>query len=92
LVSVPSEVEAAAIVTALAEYGIEAHAVGGYTAGFRAEAPGDVKVSVKHADLDRARQALAEIREHPDAIDWSQIDVGRPEEPDAPPGSESGGP
>ncbi len=80
LLSVPSEVEAAAIVTALAEHGIEASATGGYTSGFKAEAPGDVKVLVRHADFDRARRALAEIREEQGKIDWSQIDVGEPEE------------
>ena len=65
LLSVPNEIEAAAIVNALADYDIEAFAAGGYTAGFRAEAPGNVTVLVKHADLERAKQALAEIREQP---------------------------
>jgi hypothetical protein len=67
LLSVRTEIEAAAIVTALAGHDIGAFAVGGYTAGFRAEAPGDVRVMVKHADLDRARQALAEIQQSKDA-------------------------
>ena len=67
LLSVRTEIEATAIVTALAGYGIEAFAVGGYTAGFRAEAPGNVQVLVKHANLDRAKQALGEIRRAKDA-------------------------
>jgi hypothetical protein len=75
LLSVPNEIEAAAITTALAEYGVEAFAAGGYTSGFRAEAPGNVKVLVKHADLDRAKQALAGIRQQQDEIDWSKVDV-----------------
>ena len=62
LLSVPTEIEAEVIVTALAEYGIKALAVGGCTSGFKAEAPGLVAVVVKHADVDRAKQALAEIR------------------------------
>ena len=65
LLSVPTEVEAAAIVTALAEYDVKAMAVGGYTSGFKAEAPGGVAVVVKHADIERAKQALAEIRQQP---------------------------
>lgn len=60
LLSVANEIEAAAIVGFLAQYGIKAFAAGGYTSGFKAEAPGDVKILVKQADLDRARQALAE--------------------------------
>jgi len=87
-------VEAAAIVTALAEHGIEAFAVGGYTSGFRAEAPGEVRVVVKHVDADRARQTLAEIGQEPGEVDWSKVDVmetaeaptptdeGRDDEPD----------
>jgi hypothetical protein len=69
LLSVPNEIEAAAIVTALASYDIEAFAAGGYTAGFRAEAPGNVTVLVKHADLERAQQALAELRQGPTNVD-----------------------
>jgi len=76
LVSVPDEMEAAAIVVALAERGIRARAVGGYTSGFRAEAPGDVKVVVGRADLARAEEVLAEIRGEPAEVDWSQVDVG----------------
>lgn len=79
LVSVSNEIEAAAIVTALAEYGVKATATGGYTSGFKAEAPGGVNVIVANADLDRARQALAEIQEKQDDIDWSKIDVGEPD-------------
>jgi hypothetical protein len=71
LLSVASEIEAAAMVNALAECGVEAFAAGGYTSGFKAEAPGDVKILVKHTDLDRARQALAEIRQQQGDIEWS---------------------
>jgi len=76
LVSVPDEMEAAAIVDALAEHGIRARAVGGYTSGFRAEAPGDVKVVVGRADMARAEEVLAEIRSEPVEVDWSEVDVG----------------
>ncbi len=79
LVSVPSEIEAAFIVNTLAEHGIRASAVGGYTSGFKAEAPGQVTVLVSAADLDRARQLLEETRRDRSEIDWSKIDVGEAE-------------
>jgi len=58
LVSVPSEIEAAAIVGLLSEVGIEAKATGGLTAGFKAEAPGEVTVLVAAADAERAKRVL----------------------------------
>jgi hypothetical protein len=84
LVSVPSDVEAAAIVAALAERGVQASATGGYTAGFRAEAPGQVNVVVRCADLDHARVTLAEIEKDQAEIDWSQVDVGEPDDSEPP--------
>jgi hypothetical protein len=81
LTRVPSDVEAAAIVTALAARGIKASTTGGFTAGFRAEAPGDVSVIVRHEDLDRAKQVLAGFERDQGAVDWSQVDVGEPDEP-----------
>jgi hypothetical protein len=83
LLAAANEIEAAAMVNALAEYGVEAFAAGGYTSGFQAEAPGNVKILVKQADLDRAKQALAEILKEQGEIDWSKVDVmeGAEEEP-----------
>lgn len=78
LVSVPDELEAAAIVGALGEQGIRARTVGGYTSGFRAEAPGMVKVIVGRGDLARAKLLLADIHAEPGAVDWSKVDVGDP--------------
>jgi hypothetical protein len=75
LLTVSTEIEAGAIVTALAECDIQALSIGGYTSGFKAEAPGSVAVVVKRADFDRAKQALAEIREQQSRIDWSKVDV-----------------
>jgi len=80
LLSAANEIEAAGVVTALAEYGIEASVTGGFTSGFKAEAPGSIQVLVRRSDLDRAKLALAEIREDRGKIDWSAIDVGEPEE------------
>jgi len=62
LLKVSSEIEAAAIVTALADFDIQAMAVGGFLSGFKIAAPGDAAVVVKAADLDRAKLALDEIR------------------------------
>ena len=61
LTSVPSEVEAAAIVTVLSDRGIQATAAGGYTSGFKAEAPGTVNVLVKRTDVERARKAIDQV-------------------------------
>jgi len=63
-----NEFEAALIVNALEEQGIRATAVGGYTSGFRAEAPGGVRVVVTRGDLERAREVLAEARREPAEI------------------------
>jgi hypothetical protein len=78
--SVTNEADAAMMVAALADHGIEAVSPGGYTAGFRAEAPGDVKVVVKQAELQRAREVLAKVQAENESIDWSQVDVGKPGE------------
>jgi hypothetical protein len=80
LVSVASEIQAAGVVSALAEYDIQASVTGGFTSGFKAEAPGGVQIVVRQSDLDRAKAALAEIRADEGKIDWSTIDVGEPEE------------
>ncbi len=80
LISVPDELEATALVTALADHGIEAHTTGALTAGFRAEAPGEVSVIVRGTDLARAQQALEQIDRERGQVDWSAVDVGDPEE------------
>ncbi|MHC4176653.1 MAG: putative signal transducing protein, partial [Planctomycetota bacterium] len=76
LVSVPGEMEAAVIANLLQEHGISAKAVGGYTSGFKAEAPGEASVLVGQADLARAKELLAEIRAELRQIDWSTVDFG----------------
>lgn len=78
--SVPSDVEAGTLVSVLDSHGIEARATGGFTAGFRAEAPGTVQVIVRREDEPQARAVLAEIQQQKAQIDWSQVDVGDPEE------------
>jgi hypothetical protein len=75
LATVSTEVEAAAITTLLGANGIRALATGGYTADFRAEAPGTVQVIVRQEDLAEARRLLESSGEH-GSIDWSDVDVG----------------
>ena len=77
--SVQNEIEASGIVASLADHGIQATTTGGFTAGFRAEAPGEVQIVVKSEDLARAKQLLAEIEQQRSDVDWSQVDVGEPE-------------
>lgn len=60
-----NEVSAGVIVNILADAKIRAIAVGGFTAGFRAEAPGWVQVKVFQRDAERAREVIAEIKPAP---------------------------
>jgi hypothetical protein len=83
LLRAPNEIEAAAIVSALAEQGVEAFAVGAYTLGFVKFDSGinSVDVMVRHADIELAKQGLAKIKESQREIDWSQVDVGESDAP-----------
>ena len=79
LVKVPNELDGSMLVSALKETGILATLTGVFTAGFRAEAPGDVSVMVSEKDLATAQKILKSIDlESP--VDWSSVDVGEPEE------------
>lgn len=80
LTEVPTEIEATSIATALASFEVEATTTGGYTSGFQTEAPGWVKVVVRQCDLQRAKVALDEIKKDMADFDWSQVDVGQPED------------
>ena len=79
LTSTPNESQAAMIVSALKDRGIDAVAEGGLTAGFRAETVGEVRIMVWRQDMDRARQALEEYRDAMSDIDWDEVDVGEGE-------------
>ena len=61
----PTEASAAIVVAVLKDAGRRAVATGGFTAGFRAEAPGWVRVKTFEHDAERARQIIAEIRAAP---------------------------
>jgi hypothetical protein len=75
-----NEIEATALLAALAENGIQGTTTGSFTTGFLAEAPGSVSVVVRYGDLPRALKVLAEIETSVDEIDWSTVDVGEPED------------
>lgn len=60
-----NEIAANLIVNVLADEKIRAVAVGGFTAGFRAEAPGWVQVKVFEQDAERARTIISEIKPAP---------------------------
>ena len=59
------EVSASIIVAALADEDIKAVATGGFTVGFRAEAPGWVRVKTLAGDAVRAKQIISEIKMQP---------------------------
>lgn len=84
LASLYAETEAAMIVAALADHGVEASTTGGITAGFRAEAPGRVDIIVRQEQLEKAQQAYAQIQadlsDSDSEVDWSKVDVGKPED------------
>ena len=84
LTTVPGEFEATAIVSALEAEGIRAQAVGGFTAGFKAETPAGASVMVLEGDLERAKQILADLKKNGAGVDWSKVDV---DDPDAGDGS-----
>jgi len=80
LTSVRTEMEAGVIVSGLEVEGIKATMSGVYTTNFRAEAPGWVEILVSEDDLPRAQAVLDQIQRDNDQIDWSQVDVGQPED------------
>mgnify|MGYP002623444273 CR=1 FL=1 len=80
LTTVRSEVEAAMIIADLEERGIEASMGGGDPAGIPVEGTTHVDIVVRQDHLEAARKAYAEIQEEKSHIDWSQVDVGKPEE------------
>ena len=58
-----TETAASILVAVLEDEGIEAVATGGFTAGFRAEAPGMVRVQTLQRDARRAVQILSELKQ-----------------------------
>lgn len=79
LTSVNTSVEAAAIVAALDRAGIRARMGNVNSAAMIPEAM-EVEVLVANHDMPRATTLLRLIEEHGLDIDWSQVDVGQPED------------
>jgi hypothetical protein len=90
----PDELEAAMIAGVLADHGIAVTTSGGYTSGFRAEAPGHVRVLVAQDDLAEACELLAQTLRESRSLDWDGIDIQDPtpidaDEADAAPSSDA---
>jgi len=79
-----TEVEAVGIADALRDEGIHAEISGAITGGFRAEAPSVIWVLVRQEDAERAVPIVEAFREASSDVDWSQVDVGEPEDDDGP--------
>ncbi len=77
---VTSEAEAVAICAALAGEGIEVVKSSGAAADFRVGIAGNYELLVHDADADRARALIERLRQESKQIDWSQVDVGDPEQ------------
>ncbi|MFO0790896.1 MAG: DUF2007 domain-containing protein [Pirellulales bacterium] len=80
LTSAPHEWGAGVIVSALEDEGIKATMAGENTADFRVATPGWVEVYVAEKDRQRAMEILEKVQAENADIDWSQVDVGTPEE------------
>ncbi|MCA9137313.1 MAG: DUF2007 domain-containing protein [Planctomycetales bacterium] len=61
------EMSASILISLLQEEGIRAIATGGFTSGFRAEAPGMVAVQTIESDAARAKEIIAEIK-----VEWPE--------------------
>jgi hypothetical protein len=76
----PYEAEAAPLMEALAAANITATMTGGFTAGFIAEAPGDIQIKILDHDLPRAKKVVAAFELGKHDVDWDSVDVGEPED------------
>lgn len=74
--SFSDEWEAGLVRDALLAAGIPATVAGGFTASFRADVPGRVRVLVRERDLAAAAEALRKAREEAADIDWDSVDLG----------------
>lgn len=75
-----NELEAGVMVAALEEAGIKATMSGAATADFRVGIPSGVQVLVAQEDLARAQEVIREGEDDEEDVDWSQVDVGQPED------------
>lgn len=84
LIRTDDEISGSIVVAALENAGIKATMTGGFTAGFRAEAPGYVNIVIRQRDLERAREVLKST-ELPSEVNWDEVDTGTPDETEPPP-------
>lgn len=77
--SAKDEIEAAMVMNALVERGIQATMQGQHIGSFRAEAPEDVKVVVRASDLPVAKKVVESL-DTDSTVDWDQVDVGDPQD------------
>jgi Putative prokaryotic signal transducing protein len=75
-----NEVDAGVIVAALEVEGIEATMSAGAVAGYRLGVMGDVQVLVAEKDAARATEIIRKGEEDEEGVDWSNVDVGEPED------------
>jgi hypothetical protein len=80
IASAPNELEAGVIVAALEEEGIKSTMAGAAAGVFRIGVPGDVQVLVAQEDAARAKEIVRKGEEDREGVDWSDVDVGQPEE------------
>lgn len=80
ITSAHSVMDAAPIIAALERAGIKAMTGNTASATVLPEAMGEVEILVANHDAPRARTLLDLIEEHGADVDWSQVDVGDPEE------------
>jgi hypothetical protein len=75
-----SVMEAAPIVAALERAGIRAMTGNANSATLLPEVMGEVEILVTNHDAPRALTLIQLIEQHGTEVDWSQVDVGQPEE------------
>jgi hypothetical protein len=80
LTIVRSELEAEIIIAALADEGIKAAMSADHTSTLWTLAPGLAEVLVAEDNLSQAQAILQQVRNKHSDVDWSNVDVGEPED------------
>jgi hypothetical protein len=80
LTKAATEMEAGMIIAALEDEGIKASMAGADVSHMRVAVPEEVEIFVAEGDLARAQKVLEEAEHDGEDVDWSQVDVGEPED------------
>lgn len=80
LTNVDNEAEAKSLIGLFEDEGITVFINGGSDLSLFGDEAGEVQLIVKKSDYDQASKLLEEIEAENSEIDWSQIDVGEPED------------